>query len=104
MVNQISEDKFEAEVLKSDKPAIVDFYADWCGPCKMMAPVMEELSEKYKDRLNFFKCDVDSNGEIAQKYNIMSIPAIFIFKNGEIEKKFVGAQAKKDFEDAILRA
>ena len=79
MVDQISEDKFEDKVIKSDKPVIVDFYADWCGPCKMMAPVMEELSEEYGSKMSFFKCDVDANGGIAQKYNIMSIPAIFIF-------------------------
>ncbi len=103
MVDQISEDKFEDKVIKSDKPVIVDFYADWCGPCKMMAPVMEELSEEYGSKMSFFKCDVDANGGIAQKYNIMSIPAIFIFQNGEIIKKFVGAQSRKSLEDAISR-
>lgn len=103
MVNQITEQNFEKDVLKSDKPVIVDFYADWCGPCKMMSPVMDELSDKYKEKMNFFKCNVDENENIAQKYNIMSIPAIFIFSNGEIVKKFVGAQSKKDLEDAIVR-
>ena len=103
MVNQISEDSFETEVLKSNKPVIVDFYADWCGPCKMMSPVMDELSDKYKEKMDFFKCNVDDNGGIAQKYNIMSIPAIFIFNGGEIMKKFIGAQSKKDIEDAIVR-
>lgn len=103
MVNQISEQNFETDVLKSDKPVIVDFYADWCGPCKMMSPVIDELSDKYKDKMNFCKCNVDDNENIAQKYNIMSIPAIFIFNGGEIVKKFVGAQSKKDLEDAILR-
>ncbi len=101
MVNQITEDDFEAEVLKSSEPVLVDFYADWCGPCKMMAPVISELSEKYQSKMKFFKCNVDNCQSVAQRYGVMSIPTVIIFKDGEAQSPIVGAQPRKVIEAAI---
>ncbi len=98
MVNQITSDAFEEKVLRSEKPAVVDFYADWCGPCKMMSPLIDELSEEYKLSMDFYKCNIDDNGDIAQKYGIMSIPTVIIFKNGEASKPIIGAQPRKVLE------
>ncbi|SKC00688.1 thioredoxin [Lachnospiraceae bacterium] len=101
MVNQITEETFEAEVLKSSDPVLVDFYADWCGPCKMMAPVISELSEKFQTKMKFYKCNVDECQDIAQKYGVMSIPTVIIFKEGQPSEPIVGAQPRKKLESAI---
>ncbi|MCX6742859.1 MAG: thioredoxin [Candidatus Parcubacteria bacterium] len=84
---------FEEEVLKSDTLVLVDFWAEWCGPCKMMMPVLEELAKEFEGKpIKIAKCNVDENQELAQKYNIMSIPAFKIFKNGQVVEEWVGAQ------------
>ncbi len=85
---------FEAEVLKADKPVLVDFYADWCGPCRMMAPAIEALAEELADVAVIGKLNVDDNEEIAMQYGVMSIPTLIVFKNGQPVKKAVGVQAK----------
>lgn len=100
MIN-ITVDNFEAEVLNSEKPVFVDFYANWCGPCKMMAPLVEELSEDFSDKMKFGKCDIDENMDIAQKYRIMSIPTFMIFKDGKSEATVIGAQGKADLQKII---
>lgn len=92
MVKQINEAEFEAEVLKSEKPVLVDFYADWCGPCKMIAPVLEKLSETL-DTVAFAKINVDDNPNLAQKYQVMSIPNLIVFKNGEPAERAIGMQS-----------
>lgn len=84
---------FEQEVMQSDKPVLVDFYADWCGPCKMMAPVVEEISEE-KDDVKVCKLNIDEEMEIAQRYGVMSIPTFIVFKDGEVSKKDLGAKPK----------
>lgn len=95
MAEIIQENEFEAKVLKADKPVLVDFFATWCGPCKMMAPVLEELSETY-DTFSVVKVDVDDSMELAQKYQVVSVPTFLAFKNGEVIGKAVGAQSKAD--------
>lgn len=92
---------FDAEVLGSDLPVVVDFFATWCGPCRMMAPVIEELAETYAGRVKIGKIDVDQNSDIAVRYGVMSIPTIILFKNGEIVQKSVGLQEKEVLENAI---
>jgi len=91
---------FEKVVLKANKPVIVDFYADWCGPCRILAPTIEELDETRKDIL-VVKVNVDEAQELAMQYHVMSIPTVLLFKNGKSAKQLVGVQSKSAFEDAI---
>ena len=100
----ITSKNFEQEVLKSDKPVLVDFYADWCGPCKMMAPVVEELAELYQGKAKVGKLNVDDNEEIAMKYGVMSIPTLLIIKNGNVEAKMIGVQKRETLMDALDKA
>ena len=86
-----TEANFEQEVLKSDVPVVVDFYADWCGPCKMIGPVVEKLAEEYTGQIKVGKVNVDENMALAAEYRIMSIPAILFFKNGEVADQIIGA-------------
>ena len=105
MVIDVTDDKFEETVLKSDKPVIVDFWAEWCGPCRMVGPVVKELSEEYGDKIVVTKMDVDSNPKTAVKFGIRNIPTILFFKNGEIVDKQVGSVPKTILAsklDAIL--
>lgn len=97
----ITKDNFDADVLNSDIPVLVDFYADWCGPCKMMAPVVAEIAKSYEGRLNVGKCNIDNDAELAMKYRIMSIPAIMVFKGGEAVMTSIGAIPKSELEGKI---
>lgn len=92
---------FEAEVLQSEIPVVVDFYADWCGPCKMMAPVLHEFAQETEGKIKVGKLNIDSDVEIAQKYRIMSVPSFLIFKNGEKAGMIVGAMSFKEFKQNI---
>ena len=94
MVKTVTADTFEAEVLKSEKPVLVDFYADWCGPCKMMSPVIDKLAEEFDGKIKVGKVNVDENGDLAVRYGIMSIPNMVFFKNGEVADRVVGAIPK----------
>ncbi|MBD5520684.1 MAG: thioredoxin [Lachnospiraceae bacterium] len=95
---------FEEEVLNSDKPVLVDFYADWCGPCKMMAPIVENLAEKYDGKCKIGKCNTDEENGLAARYRIMSIPTMIIFSGGKIVETIVGAVPQKELEDKIEKA
>ena len=103
-VKQINETEFENEVLKSKVPVLVDFYADWCGPCKMVAPTMEKLSEEYGGKVKFIKINVDDNQELSSKYDIMSIPTAMLFKNGSVEDSLIGAYPEAAYRQRINRA
>lgn len=89
-----SDATFAADVLQSEKPVIVDFWAEWCTPCKVIAPVLEEIAENNADKVTVAKLDIDSNPQIAAKYQILSIPTMLVFQNGEVIKQVVGAKPK----------
>jgi len=101
MALQFTDDNFQDEVLNSDQPVLVDFWAEWCGPCKMLGPVIDELAGEYEGKAKVGKVDIDTNRDIAVKYGIQSIPSVFVFKNGEVVNKFVGISPKDDLAGAI---
>ncbi|MDO4483627.1 MAG: thioredoxin [Clostridia bacterium] len=101
MATAMNQNNFEELVLKADKPVLVDFWAPWCGPCRMLAPVLEELEEKYADRVTIAKVDVDENTALAQQYGVMSIPMVMLFKNGEVVAKSLGYQPRVAFEQML---
>lgn len=98
MTEQITSEEWQAKVLEADKPVLVDFFATWCGPCKMMAPVIDEIAAEKGDSVAVYKIDIDENPDIAQRYGVMSIPMFVSFKNGEPVGKVLGAKPK----DTIL--
>ncbi len=99
----VNSQNFEAEVVKSDVPVLVDFWASWCAPCRMIAPVVEELAKEYNGKLKVAKVDVDSNQEVAMSFGIMSIPTLLIFQNGRVADQLVGAVPKSMLVDKIAR-
>ncbi len=101
MAQIITADEFDEKVLKAEKPVLVDFYADWCGPCKMMAPVLDELSGEKADEISIYKINVDNNRELAQKYQVMSIPNMVVFKGGEAVTHVIGSMPKEDLWQQI---
>ena len=97
----LTNQNFEEEVLKKEGVILVDFFATWCGPCKMLAPVLSQIAEEYKDKIRVGKVNVDENNELAMKYQIASIPTLIFFKNGEIVKTSVGLSTKSELMDII---
>lgn len=104
MALEITDATFEEVVLKSDKPVVVDFWAAWCGPCRMVGPVIDELSNEYDGKAVVGKVDVDSNQEFAGKYGVRNIPTVLVFKDGEIVTRQVGVSPKQVYADAIEAA
>jgi thioredoxin 1 len=90
----VTDQSFETEVLQSTEPVLVDFWAAWCGPCRAVAPAVEEIATEYKGRLKVVKVDVDENGEVSMRYNVRSIPTLLVFKNGQVVEHLVGAYPK----------
>ena len=100
-VLKIGEENFEKEVLKSEGKVLVDFYADWCMPCKMMSPIIDEIAEELQGKIKVGKINVDNNQELAMKYDVMSIPTIMIFENGTLLKTFIGVTDKNDLLEQL---
>lgn len=103
-VTELSDSNFEAEVLNSAEPVLVDFWAPWCGPCRMIAPVVEELASENAGSAKFAKLNVDNSPNIAARYGVSSIPTLMIFKNGQVVDSFVGVQPKNRLQDSLDRA
>ena len=103
-VGKVSDADFEAEVLKAAEPVVVDFWAEWCGPCRMIAPALEEIAGSLNGKVKIVKLNVDESPKTAQKYGIMSIPTLMLFKNGELASRQVGAAPKQKLEQWITSA
>jgi thioredoxin 1 len=93
---EVNESNFDSEVMKSDKPVVVDFWAEWCGPCKMIAPVLDEIAKEKADAVKVAKVNVDHNQSLSLKYNIRAIPSLLFFKNGQVLDQVTGMTSKKD--------
>jgi thioredoxin 1 len=99
-LTNVTDNNFQAEVLESEKPVLVDFWAAWCGPCRVVAPVLEEIASE-RDDLRIVKLDVDANQQTAANYEVLSIPTMILFKNGQVAKKIIGAYPKKRLESEL---
>lgn len=100
-VVKVTDENFKAEVLESEIPVLVDFWAEWCGPCRMIAPVVDAVAEEYAGKLKVAKLNVDENPQTASQYGIMSIPSLLIFKDGQVIEKMVGFMPKEQMKEAI---
>lgn len=100
-VVEFTDANFQSEVLQSDRPVLVDFWAEWCSPCRILSPTIDQLADEFAGKVKVGKVDTDSNREISVQYGISAIPTVILFKDGEVQKKFVGLQSKGDFVAAI---
>ena len=100
-IKEFTDANFEAEVLKSAEPVLVDFWAEWCMPCRMLAPTIEKLAKDYAGKVKVGKLDTDANRDVAMKYAISAIPTVILFKDGQVAQKFVGLKQERDFKDAL---
>ena len=101
MALEITDSNFEEKVLKSDKPVLVDFWAAWCGPCRMVGPIIDELSEEYEGKAVVGKVDIDSNQQYAAQFGVRNIPTVLVFMNGELVDRKVGVSSKNDYAQAL---
>lgn len=97
----LTDTTFESEVIKSDKPVLVDFWAPWCGPCRMMSPIVEELAKEYNGKAKICKMNTDENPQMAQEYSISAIPTLLFFKDGKVVKEIVGLQSKEELKEIL---
>ena len=100
-VTKLTEEMYQKEVMETEKKVVIDFWADWCGPCKMMAPVIEALSDSYQGKIQFGKLNIDENPEVAEKYRIISIPTLLLFKNGELVDTIVGLTSAPELRTSL---
>ncbi|KZE17683.1 thioredoxin [Brevibacterium casei] len=101
MTTEVTDATFDETVLKSDKPVLVDFWAPWCGPCRMVSPIVDQIADENADKLTVVKVNTDDNLETASKYGITSIPALYVFKDGEVAKTIIGARPKPALEEEL---
>ena len=100
-VKEFNDQNFETEVLKSSTPVLVDFWAEWCMPCRMLAPTIDKIAKDYAGKVKVGKVDTDSNRDVSIKYGINAIPTVILFKNGQVAQKFVGLRQEKDFKEVL---
>ncbi|HUZ38397.1 MAG TPA: thioredoxin [Streptosporangiaceae bacterium] len=98
---KVTDDSFEADVLKNDKPVLVDYWAEWCGPCRQVAPVLEAIAAEHGDKIDIVKLNVDENPEVTRRYRILNIPTLGVFQNGQVVKELVGARSKSKLLDEL---
>jgi thioredoxin 1 len=103
MVREVTDTTFESDVLQSDRPVVVDFWAPWCGPCRVVSPILDDLAGQHGDRVVFMKLNVDDNPATASRYNVLSIPTVILFENGEPQDTVIGARSKSHYEGAWQR-
>lgn len=97
----LTSENFETEVLKSETPVLVDFWAQWCGPCKMLSPILDELAGEYQGKVKIGKVDIDTNQELSAQYSVLSIPTLLIFKDGKVQEQHVGLKGKPELKKAL---
>jgi thioredoxin 1 len=104
LISALTQDNFEKEVLQSATPVLVDFWAEWCGPCKMIAPLLDELADEYQGKIKIGKVNIDEQQELATKYGIRAIPTLLVISKGQVAEQMVGAKSKRDLKASLDRA